>query len=362
VAATEETRVRAFGSHYLEWAKLHCAARFSLASSGVRGLPLASLPIHLADLELNGPPGYGHPPLLDAIAEHAGVPPTFVVTAAGCSMANYLALATLVSPGDELVIEQPTYEPLLALASYLGASIRRFERRFENGFRIEPDAVARVVGPRTRAIVVTNLHNPSGVLTDEATLLRLGEIAAGAGARVVVDEVYLDAVAGGARSAIHLGPTFVVTSSLTKIYGLGGLRCGWVLAEPELARRMFRLEDLHANYGAFVAQQFAVVAFAELSSLRAQTHALLGANRVLLDAFLDARTDLECVRPAHGTIVFPRLRTGDVDALCARLRDRFDTSVVPGRFFEMPGHFRIGIGGATADLEEGLKRLAQALD
>jgi aspartate/methionine/tyrosine aminotransferase len=353
--------VRAFSSHYLEWAKLHCAARFSLASSGVGSLPLASLPARLGELELNGPPGYGHPPLLDAIAEHAGVSPACVVTAAGCSMANYLALATLVSPGDEVAIEQPTYEPLLALASYLGATIRRFERRFENGFAIDPDAVARVVGPRTRAIVVTNLHNPSGVLTDETTLAHLGEIAAPVGARVLVDEVYLDAVSAGVRSAIHLGSTFVVTNSLTKIYGLGGLRCGWVLADPELARRMFRLEDLHANYGAFIAQQLAVVAFAELSAMRAQTHALLRANRALLDAFLDTRTDLECVRPAHGTIVFPRLRSGDVDALCVRLRDHFDTAVVPGRFFEMPAHFRIGIGGATADLEEGLKRLAQAL-
>jgi aspartate/methionine/tyrosine aminotransferase len=355
--------MRALASEYLEWAKLHAQARFGLAGSGVRGLPLASLPVTLADLEINGSPGYGHPPLVRAIADHAGVTPAEVVTATGASMANYLALAALLAPGEEVLIERPTYEPLVAAASYLGATIRRFERRFEDGFRVDPEAIAGAVGPRTRAVGLTNLHNPSGVLTDEATLARVGEIARGVGARVLVDEVYLDAVFDGApRPALHLGPTFVVTSSLTKVYGLGGLRCGWVLAEPELARRMWRLADLHDNNGAFATQQLSVIAFAQLAALRARAQALLDANRALLAGFLDAREDLEVVRPAHGTIVFPRLRAGDVDTLCAELRARWETVVVPGRFFELPAHFRIGIGCATDELRGGLARLAEALD
>src|SRR5205085_823308 len=149
--------------------------------------------------------------------------------------------------------------------------------------------------------------------------------------------------------AVHLGPTFVVTSSLTKVYGLGGLRCGWVLAEPELARRLWRLSDLHDNNAPFVSQQLSHIAFSELPALADRAHALLDANRALADAFFGARRDLEVVRPPHGTIVFPRLVTGDVDALCARLRDRYETTVVPGRFFELPSHFRLGLGGATAD-------------
>ena len=357
--------MRAVESRYLQWVKRESAARYPLAGSGVSGLSMAALPVTPAALEINGPVGYGYAPLLRAIADHAGVTPDHVVTSIGGSMATYMALAALLAPGDEVLIERPTYEPLLSIASWLGATITRFERRFEDGFAVDAEAVARAVGPRTRAVVVTNLHNPSGALTDDATLGRVGEIARGVGARVLVDEVYRDAVFSDAparASAIHLGPTFVVTNSLTKVYGLGGLRCGWVLAELELARRMWRLSDLHDNNAPFATQQLSLLAFGELSALRDRARTLLDANRALVDDFLAARRDLEAVRPPHGTIVFPRLLAGDVDALCARLRDHYETTIVPGRFFELPSHFRLGLGGPTADLREGLTRLAAALD
>src|SRR5262249_19041813 len=161
-------------------------------------------------------------------------------TAMGTSMANHLAMAALVSPGDEVLIERPAYEPLVALARYLGAHVTRFERPFESGFAVDPDIVAAALTPRTKLVVLTNLHNPSGAFTDEATLTRVGEAARSVGARVLVDEAYLDAVFDElARTALRLGPTFVVTGSLTKVYGLSGLRCGWILAETSLARQIW---------------------------------------------------------------------------------------------------------------------------
>jgi aspartate/methionine/tyrosine aminotransferase len=354
---------RTFGSEYLEWAKLSAAAPFLLSASGVAPLPLSALPVRFDQLEINGPGGYGFAPLVSALAAHHGVATDAVVTATGTSMANYMAMAALVEPGDEVLIERPTYEPLLSLARFLGATVTRFERVAERGFAVEPDAVAAALTPRTRLVVVTNLHNPSGVLVDDATLARVGALAAAVGARVLVDEVYLDAVFDGtARSAFHLGKSFVVTSSLTKVYGLSGLRCGWILAEPSLARRIWRLGDLHENHTPYVAQQLSVIALAELPSLRQRTRLLLDGNRALLDRFFDGRADLAVTRPRWGTIAFPRLVGGDVERLCARLRERYDTAVVPGRFFERPEHFRVGIGAPREIVEEGLARLGDALD
>jgi aspartate/methionine/tyrosine aminotransferase len=357
---------RPLGSAYLEWAKLTPQPAFSLAVSGMPNQPMSALPVRWDALELSGPGGYGWAPLVEALAARAGVAPERLVTATGTSMANYVAMAAVVEPGDEVLIERPAYEPLVALARYLGATVTRFDRREADGFAVSPAAVAAALTARTRLIVLTNLHNPTGTLTDGATLAAVGARAAAVGARVLVDEVYLDAVftrAPGLGSAIHLGPSFVVTTSLTKVYGLGGLRCGWVLADPELARRMWRIADLHDNNAPFVSQQLSVIAFATLAALGERARTLLDANRALVDAFLDDRPDLEAVRPAHGTIVFPRLRDGgDAAALCARLRERFETVVVPGRFFERPSHFRLGLGGATADLREGLTRLGAALD
>jgi hypothetical protein len=161
---------------------------------------------------------------------------------------------------------------------------------------------------------------------------------------------------------VHLGPAFVATSSLTKVYGLSGLRCGWIACEPGLAHRIWRLNDLFGNVPAHPAERLSVVAMERLPRLLARARALLTANRALLDRFLESRGDLDTLPTAFGTTVCPAPRNGDADRLCAILRERYATTVVPGRFFELPGHIRIGIGGDTEPLAHGLERLGAALD
>ncbi|HKP12364.1 MAG TPA: aminotransferase class I/II-fold pyridoxal phosphate-dependent enzyme [Blastocatellia bacterium] len=357
--ATE--RVKA--SAYMEWAKTRAGAAYNLATSGMIAYPLAELPLTLADIELSGPSLYGYAPLQEALAEKCGVDPDCVVHATGTSLANHLAMATILEPGDEVIVERPAYDPLLAVPRYLGATVKRFERRREDGFRVDPGELKRVITGRTKLIVLTNMHNPTGALTDAETLREVGEMARGVGARVLVDEVYLEAIFDGARPyAFQLGREFVTTSSLTKAYGLSGLRCGWILAEPELARRVWRLHDIFGGIPAHPAERLSVIALRHLDRIAARARALLDANWSLLSAFLDSRGDLDTMRPRFGTVVSPRLKQGDVDRLCALLREKYETSVVPGRFFEMPEHFRLGIGIPTDILREGLERLGAALD
>jgi aspartate/methionine/tyrosine aminotransferase len=272
-------------------------------------------------------------------------------------------MATLLEAGDEVLIEHPTYELLISLARYLGADVKRFARLFEKGFRINPEEVERQISPRTRLIVLTNLHNPTSALADDETLKQLGEIARRVGARILVDEVYLDAMFESApRSAFHLGDEFVTTNSLTKVYGMSGLRCGWALAAPELARKMWRLNDLFGVIPAHAAERLSCVALDNLEQVAAHARGLLDANRELLNSFFSSRDDLDWIEHRFGTVSFPRLRRADVDELCALLRDKYETAVVPGRFFEMPRHLRIGIGCETATLAAGLERLGLALD
>ncbi|HEV7587721.1 MAG TPA: pyridoxal phosphate-dependent aminotransferase [Longimicrobium sp.] len=354
---------REFGSEYLRWAKTHPAAAFDLTSSGLPFLELRDLPVALGDLELSGSGGYGYEPLLQAIAARYRVPRECVVSAMGTSMANHLVFAALLQPGDEVLIEHPAYDPLPALARQLGIGVRRFARRAEDGFRLDPDEVARNVGPRTRLIALTNLHNPSGALADDETLRRVGEIARDAGARVLVDEVYLDALfEPEPRTSFHLGETFVVTSSLTKVYGLNGLRCGWVFAEPALAERMWRLMELFIGHGAMAAELLSVAALENLDAIAARSRALLERNRDALNAFYRTRADLEWTEHRFGTVSFPRLRQGTAAPLCRLLEDKYETAVVDGAFFEMPEHFRIALGTEPATFAEGLRRLGLALD
>lgn len=199
-------------------------------------------------------------------------------------------------------------------------------------------------------------------MVDEPTLRSLGEIARSAKARVLVDEVYLETIFPRPCTAALLGPEFVVTSSLTKAYGLGGLRCGWILAEPELARRIFRMNDLFGVHQPHPSDCLSVLAFDRMDALVARTRNLLDTNRALAVEFLRSRPELECFAPDFGTTLFPRLKRGDVNALAERLLEKYDTQIVPGSYFELPQHFRIGLGMATEMLKEGLKRLGTALD
>ncbi|HKS10966.1 MAG TPA: pyridoxal phosphate-dependent aminotransferase [Pyrinomonadaceae bacterium] len=349
-------------SAYMNWAKTKSAAKFNLATSGMPNLSIRDLRVSLEDLEITDG-GYGYEPLISRIGKRYRVGKESIVTAAGTTFANHLAMAALVKPGDEVLFESPAYEPMLAAVQYLGADVKRFTRRFEDGFAVSPREIEKRITPNTRLIVLTNLHNPSGALTDDATLKQVGEIARANGARVLVDEVYIETLfEESPRTAFHLGNEFVITSSLTKAFGLSGLRCGWIFAEPELAHKMWLLNDLFAATPVHAGERLSVVALDQLSELGERAKTRLDHNRRLLNEFLDTREDLETIRPEFGTVMFPRVRNGDADELCRLLREKYETSVVPGRFFELPAHFRVGIAVSSDVLEEGLGRLGEALD
>ena len=346
---------------YIEWAKLCAAAKCNLAASGIKGLPLSELPVRLEELELSAPGSYGYAPLQERLARRYGVATENVVSAIGTSMANYLAMSAVLEAGDEVIIEEPTYEPIVEIARYLGASVVRLPRRPENGFQAGIADLEKIISKQTRLIVLTNLHNPSGVVLDEETLRGIGAVARSVGARVLVDEVYLELLfERPPRPAFHLGAHFMVTSSLTKAYGLSGLRCGWILAAPELAERMWRQNDLFGNIPAHITELLSVVALDHLEKIAARAKSLLAANWKLLNEFLAKHAALDVVRPAGGTILFPRVPGGDGDAFCRHLQEKHLTSAVPGRFFGMADRIRIGIGNDHAEVEEGLRRVSQA--
>lgn len=348
----------------MQFAKLKSQAKYNLATSGVQNFPLADLDLDAVDekLELHGTNRYGYPRLLETIANYCGVAPDMVVHLAGTSEANHLAMAACFDPGDEVLIEEPTYELLLTTAEFLGARIRRFPRRREKGFAVDPFDVECAITPQTRLIVLCNLHNPTSVAVNEAALRAVGEIAARHGARVLVDEVYLELIDPRPRTAALLGKQFVVTSSLTKAYGLSGLRCGWVLCEPELARQIYLLRDLFEGVGPFLMDQHSVIAFAQLDRIRERAQSIIGTNRPLMLELLKRHADLlDCVVPEIGTTLAPQLKYGNADDFCRFLRERYETTVVPGRFFEMPEYFRVGLAADPETTRAGLRLLSAAL-
>ena len=351
-----------FHAPYMEWAKNRPVPRFDLAGSNILGCSIDDIDGAREALELSGQNDNGYAPLIDAIADRYGVTSHNVTTANGTSGANFQVYAALLESGDDVLVETPGYDPLLGAPRLLGANVVRFERRFEERFALDPDRVANAITPRTRLIVITSPHNPTGVAIDRAALEALGRLAESRGAHVLVDEVYLDATNEAARPAALLGDTFISTSSLTKSYGLAGLRCGWALSSPALAERIRRARDVIDGTGSIAAERLATLAFAQLPRLTSRATTLLDTNIALVRQFFEARPELDVVLPRACTVVFPRLRgVNDTSAFAARLLAERGTAIVPGRFFDAPSHFRIGFGTRTAVVEAGLRELAAAL-
>jgi aspartate/methionine/tyrosine aminotransferase len=352
------------GSVYMRWAKGHAAARYNLANSGLLACSREDFEVDAGDVVIDAPDRDGYRPLLEAVAERYGVAPEGVVLGQGASGANFLAFAALVEPGDEVLVERPTYEPILAALALVGARVRRFGRRFADGWRPDLEEIRGLLAAgRVRLVVLTDPHNPTGVVLPREEMAEIGRLAAAAGALLLVDEVYRDAArVEGPPSHAHLGPHVVVTNSLTKSYGLSGLRCGWILGAPEVADRIRRVNDAMGSVGPFPSESLSVAAFRQLPRLAGRARSILDPNLVQVREFLAAHAEwLDCVVPERSLMVFPRLRKeADSQALHDWLRTR-ETSIVPGKFFEEPRHFRLGFAVRRQDVAAGLGHLSEGL-
>jgi len=347
----------------MEWARHRPTPDIDLAGSNLLACRLDDLPGAREALEIAGESRDGYGPLVEAIAGRYGVEADRVATASGCSGANFLTCAALLDAGDHVLIEHPAYDPLIAAVKMAGAEVSFFERRFEEGYALDPERIAAAARPGTRLIILSSPHNPSGAMAGESALRELARFAEGAGIAVLVDEVYLDAALGSKHPpAATLSPAFVSSNSLTKSWGLASLRCGWTLASPEITERIRRARDIVDVWAPIPSDRLSVVAFQNLDRLAARARALIEPNSRLVSEFLVGRPELECV-PSWSTIAFPRFRDGrDSEAFAQGLFDAYGVAVAPGRFFDSPSHFRVSFGGATEKLRLGLKAIRAVLD
>jgi aspartate/methionine/tyrosine aminotransferase len=353
---------------YMLWAKTRQPAEIDLAGSNLLPCTLEDLPGAAEALQLAASNDNGFAPLVEAVAAHKQVAADRIMTGGGCSGVNFLAIAALVGAGDDVLIEQPGYDPLVGACRLMGASVRRFARPFDRAFRIDLDALQSAVTPATRLIIVSSPHNPSGVSLDAQTLRGLVAVADRVNAHVLVDEVYLDAVnlAAGENalnpSASQLDGPVIVTASLTKSFGLAGLRCGWAVAPAPLVARMHRVRDLVDVIGSVPSERLSAYAFSQLPVLEARTRALLTANLDLARKFIAAHPQLSVAEKPRATVTFPRIAgVRDTTAFVEDAAAARGVAVAPGHYFDAPEHFRISLAGRTDRLAEGLDRLSQAL-
>jgi aspartate/methionine/tyrosine aminotransferase len=349
-------------TRYLAWAmKFYGQVPFDLATSGAPIVSWKELGLPHPDIDdINA-----FESLKEAIAKYNDVSAAEVTPSMGTSNAIFLAYAALVSPGDDVLVETPGYEPLYRSAEGLGATIRTFPRRLENGFAINPDEVAALIGPRTRAIVLTTLHNPTGTRTPDATIIELAKIAEARGAYVLVDEVYapFDALPEDGvfrTSARKLAPNVITVGSLTKCYGLGWHRIGWVLGSEEITARattasvgtVGHLPLHHAAYG--------VAGFSVVGQLAKRTKATLENKREIAAAWVKSLgPSAHWSNPKEGLFGLVTLPgRGDLLEKIEANARATGCLVGAGTFFGAPESFRLSWATSNREkFEAGLRHL-----
>jgi aspartate/methionine/tyrosine aminotransferase len=352
-------------TRYLTWARRYYGrVRFDLASSGASPVPLAALgvpaPEVLDDLA-------GWDALQAAIARYNNVPTTEAIAALGTTHALWLAYASLTSAGDEVLVESPGYEPVSRIPEGMGLSVRVFERPAAERFALDPARVERAMTAATRVVAVTHLHNPSGVRANDEALRAVATAAASRGASLLVDEVYapfdalVDATGVFRGSARKLAPNIVAVGSLTKAYGLGNHRFGWVLGSPELIERAADAITASAGMLPLSHAHLGVRAFARIGELADRTRSSLAGKRARVGEWVAAH-GLTWSEPAEGLFGFVRV-PGACDLLptLEAAAIEHEVLVAPGSFFGVNDGFRVSWSAPRERLDEGLERLGRVL-
>lgn len=343
--------------------------RFDLSESGLEALTLEDAVRDLGALRterLGYSAGMGRDATRSQVASfHPTATRDNVLITTGTSEANFLALATLVEPGDEVVIVMPNYMQLHGIARGLGTRIREVWLREEWGWRIDLDALEAAVTNRTKVVCVCNPNNPTGQVLSAAEILDVAMIAERHGTWILADEVYRGAERVGPETATFFGhhDRIVVTGGLSKAYGLPGLRIGWIVATPERAKAAWAMKDYTTIAPATLSDLLAEVALARRDQLTQRARYLLTERWPILDSWATAHAqDLHWVAPAAGGICFFGYSFPlDSEAFVGRLISEWSTMVVPGAHFRAERHLRIGFGMPTATLRGGLEAIDRAL-
>jgi aspartate/methionine/tyrosine aminotransferase len=341
----------------------------NLAESSIADARFSDLNLRLDTLVLAYGDHLGKPELRQLIAASApNLKPEHVLMTVGAASALFIVAMTLLEAGDHALIVFPNYATNVETPRQIGANADYFRLTFEEGFRLDVDKLAARIRPETRYVSITQPHNPTGQLLSEAELRRLIAVVEAKGCYLLVDETYREMAYGAALPvAASLSPRVISISSLSKTYGLPGIRMGWLVTQDAELMQTFLAAKEQIFIGNSVldeevAYQFLLDKDVRLAHIRADIQARLDIMR----QWIAEEPLMEWVEPQGGVVCFPRIQPSanvDVDRFYHILNGTYGTMVGPGHWFECDRrHMRVGFGWPTHDeLRRGLQNISQAL-
>ena len=351
---------------------------FNLSESGVHPLSLGELIAEPSSRDallgevLRYTQTNGTVPLRETIAAlYPGATADHVLVTNGGSEANYLTTWNLVEPGDEVVMMVPNYMQAWGLARAFGAAVTPWPLVAPSSdsrhWRVDLDALAGIVSSRTKLIVICNPNNPTGARFEAADLDRMAAIAGRHGSWILSDEIYRGAELDGRETPTMWGRSdrVIVTSGLSKAYGLPGLRIGWAVGPPARIESLWEYHDYTTIGPGALSDALArhALAPARRAQILARTRGILNRNYPIVATWLDAHRDLfSYAAPDAGAIVYMRYHHAiNSTELVTRLRLEKSVLIVPGDQFNMDGYLRLGFGDQPEQLRAALQRLGDGI-
>jgi aspartate/methionine/tyrosine aminotransferase len=334
---------------YFEWlSDSYPKIDTDLSNSSTRSLNLKEFNIVLSDEEL-GPPGLGgNPKLREKISELYQVPEKNILLSPGSTMSNFSISSLLLHQGDNVVVETPTYEPFLRIPEAFGVEILKISRKFENGFGIDINELNELVNKQTKIIMFTNYNNPTANGLFRGEIKAMAEIAEDVDAYLLCDEVYREFGFENQPPTVYsVSPERgITTDSMTKVYGLGGIRVGWSFCDENIVDKATTLIELTTLINSTVGEHLGIELFNRIDQLRERTRKILNENYPIIKQWLNKHTNLlEVSFQQPLNFCFPKVKEGlDVDELTDHLIKKYKILIAPGRFFgeHVKDHFRIG--------------------
>ncbi|MBE21972.1 MAG: hypothetical protein CL481_07325 [Acidobacteria bacterium] len=352
------------------------AVRFNLSESGVEPLTLGELvelveidPAELNDTLIEYMPSDGSPGLRSAIAAmYPDATPNNVLVTNGGAEANFVTSWLLCEPGDDLVYLAPNYMQFPGLAANWGCTAQPLPLREETGWQPDLDELSSLVTDATKLILVTNPNNPTGAILSAAAMQRVVEVAESVGAWIIADEIYRGAELDGIETPTFWGryDKVVITSGMSKAFGLPGLRIGWTIVPEDLREQLWARKDYTSIAMGSLSDVLATHALQPTARERihTRTRGILNANLPILEDWLRERDGIfSWKQPQAGAIVYARydLPIGGLQ-LAESMRTEADCLIVPGDHFNMPNYVRLGFGPSPERLRQALARCADVLD
>jgi len=350
-----------------DWfAKYELQCRINISESGVLPIDFSWFDVDIGDLRLHYSHMLGDLELRKLIArDYPGLSPDRILVTTGCIEANFVTFASLVQRGDHVIVEHPNYQQLYEVPRALGGKVDLLRLRYEDNFKLNVDALNEMITPKTKLVVISHPHNPTGSVVTLETLKDIIEIVEDNNLYLLSDEIYreLSFTHKPLPPAATLSDRAVSNASISKLHGLPGLRIGWMAADETIIDVAKEIRSYTTICNSTLSEYLSKLAFERKKELVARAEKIATTNLGVMEGWIESREDVDWVPPEGGLVTFPRFyRDVASTELCTLLAEKYKVFVVPGKCFDVEDHFRIGFGWSADELRRGLEFVGKALD